>query len=131
MSGLLLDTHIWIWFLSGSPRLPAGLRKALETAPVDCWVSPVSGWEVGMLAARGRIELGLPLRRWISEALSRFPVREAPLTMEVALRSLELKTAHPDPADRLIAATAATYDLVLATVDPRLTRLRGVRTRSR
>jgi PIN domain nuclease of toxin-antitoxin system len=60
MTAFLLDTHIWFWYLIGSARLPAGLRYALDHARDHCWLSPISVWELGMLAARGRIRLDTP-----------------------------------------------------------------------
>lgn len=126
----LLDTHIWIWHVSGSERLPATLRTALDEAAGQLWLSPISVWEVGMLAARGRIELTGGPRRWVEQAQVRFPLAEAALTSEVALRSHEVELEHRDPADRLLAATAIVHDLTLLTVDDRLAAAPGVRTRS-
>lgn len=83
-----------------------------------------------MLAARGRIELTGGPRRWVEQAQVRFPLAEAALTSEVALRSHEVELEHRDPADRLLAATAIVHDLTLLTVDDRLAAAPGVRTRS-
>ena len=55
-------------------------------------------------------------------------MHEAPLNHEVALNSRNIKVAHEDPADRFLAATAAVYDLVLATADERLLAGKGFRT---
>lgn len=131
MTGFLLDTHIWLWYLSGSSRLPPSLMRLIDRSRSDCWLSPISVWETGLLAASGRIIVPAPLRRWIEQALERLPVNEAPLNNEVALVSQEVDLPHPDPADRFIAATARVYDLLLVTVDERLTKAKGIRTRSR
>jgi PIN domain nuclease of toxin-antitoxin system len=84
-----------------------------------------------MLEVRGRISIKRPLRQWIEEALARFPVTEAPLNHEVALKSHEVRLPHPDPADRFLAATSQVYDLLLLTVDERLVRAKGIQTRSK
>lgn len=131
LSGLLLDTHIWWWYLTGSDRLPPGLRRIIEEAPASCWLSPVSIWETGILVSRGRLRIPTNFRAWVTTAMSKFPITDAPLTQEVATVSLELKLPHRDPADRFIAATALVYDLVLVTVDEHLRKARGVPTRSR
>ena len=130
MSGLLLDTHVWFWHLVGSERLPDGLREALDSRPGDCWLSPISIWELGMLAQKGRIQLGSELRTWVSEALKVFPLRIADLNREVALSSLEVRLPHRDPSDRFLAATAQVFDLTLATVDQRLISARWLSTQS-
>jgi PIN domain nuclease of toxin-antitoxin system len=126
----LLDTHIWVWHVSGSDRLPRGLREALDAAVGQLWLSPISVWEVAMLHGRGRLELQGGPRRWVEQALARFPLDEASLTREVALRSHEVTLVHRDPADRLIAATALVHDLTLVSVDERLPAASGLRIRS-
>jgi PIN domain nuclease of toxin-antitoxin system len=117
---LLLDTHIWIWHLAGSERLPSGIKAAILEAAGDCWLSTVSLWELGLLARKGRVELAMDLRSWVDNALHRLPLKEAPLTREVAIKSLEIELPHEDPADHFLAATALVFDLTLATVDRRL-----------
>jgi len=117
----LLDTHIWLWQASASPRLPPSLRDVLEDPPDgELWLSPVSIWELGLLVENGRIELTTGVREWTEEAIGALSLREAPLTREVALVSHELELPHRDPADRFLAATALVYELMLITADQRL-----------
>lgn len=127
----LLDTHIWFWYLTGSSRLSPGLRKEIDSPASDLWYSPISVWELGMLAERQRIRIGGEIRAWIDEALIRLPLQEAPLNREIALLSLGVTLPHRDPADRFLAATAMVYDLILMTVDTRLSKARWLLTRSR
>ena len=129
-AGLLLDTHIWFWYLTGSRRLPTGLRRAIDRSVEPAWLSPISIWELGLLADRGRVRLDVPMRRWTAEAREGFPVQDAPLNDEIALKSLEISLPHRDPADHFLAATALVYHLTLATVDERLTEADWLPTRS-
>jgi PIN domain nuclease of toxin-antitoxin system len=126
----LLDTHIWFWYLLESERLPAGLRSALDEKLGDLWLSPISVWELAMLAKRGRVRLANGSRTWVEEALHRVPVHEASLTREVALASIEIDLPHRDPADRFLAATALVHELTLVTVDVRLSAASWLATRS-
>jgi PIN domain nuclease of toxin-antitoxin system len=119
----LLDTHIWFWYLIGSHRLSDGSRDAIDGAIGRLWLSPISVWELGMLVARGRIEMTVPLRDLVMESHLRLPTEEAAITREVALRCHEIELSHRDPADFLIAACALVYDLTLVTADERLTGL--------
>lgn len=129
MTGLLLDTHIWYWYLSGSERLPTGLKNLLDSSPSrSCWLSPISVWELGLLVRRGRVKMDQDYRRWLATASKHFPLKDASLTREVSLRSLEIDLPHRDPADRFLAATAQTYDLTLLTVDRHLRSAKGFRT---
>jgi PIN domain nuclease of toxin-antitoxin system len=119
---LLLDTHVWRWSLSAPEKLGKRVRAAFTRRGTELWLSPISVWELLVLAERGRIKLAPDPRQWISAALSQTPAHEAPLTHEVAIRSREILPAHDDPADRFLVATALLYDLVLVTADDALIR---------
>ena len=114
---LLLDTHIWLWSLSDPAKLGKRVKSALSAAENELWLSPISVWELLVLAERGRIRLDTEPRKWVAEAIDRTPAEEAALTFEVAIRSREIMSAHADPADRFLVATALVYDLTLVTAD--------------
>lgn len=124
---LLLDTHIWIWLLEGSKRLPPDFLPAISEATA-CWLSPISVWEFGILVRKRKIEIDTDIRSWVDRAMHVFPVREAGMNREIALLANEIDLPHPDPADRILAATALTLGLKLVTVDRRLVSDRGVPT---
>jgi len=86
----------------------------------ELWLSPISVWEVLILAERGRLELDRPPRAWVDHQLGAGPLRDAPLTREVAQTSRDLDLPREDPAGRFIAATATVYGLSLVTADRRL-----------
>lgn len=117
---LLLDTHIWLWSLGEPAKLSRRVKTALTRAANELWISPISVWELLILAERGRVKLDDEPRRWVADALARTPAQEAVLTFEVAVRSREVMLAHPDPADRFLMATALVYDLTLVTADDSL-----------
>ncbi len=126
---LLLDTHIWVWSLQDPERLTGKVALALTDASNELWLSPISVWELLLLAERKRVEIKSPLtaEQWVDEALARVPFNDAPLTRQVALMSREINLEHEDTADRFIAATAAIYDLTLVTSDERLLQGKGYR----
>lgn len=126
----LLDTHIWLWHLGRSDRLPAGLRHVINERGSACWLSPVSIWEAGLMLDGGRFGIDRPFDAWVRDALAALPLRDAPMTREVALAGRDVHLPHRDPADRFLAATAIVYGITLLTVDKRLTRTKGVPTRS-
>jgi PIN domain nuclease of toxin-antitoxin system len=75
-------------------------------------------WEVGVLSAKGRIQLSVPLRDWVDGALSAPGIRFAPLDAAAAAESALLPgELHGDPADRILIATARTQNIPLATRD--------------
>ncbi|MEM9291935.1 MAG: type II toxin-antitoxin system VapC family toxin [Acidobacteriota bacterium] len=127
---LLLDTHIWLWYLLGSERLPPSARELITGASSDLWLSPISVWEASLLVQRRRLHLDRSFDAWLPLALQQLPIRDAPLTREVSRLPYGLPLPHRDPADRFLAATALTYGLTLVTVDQRLQEATWLRTAS-
>lgn len=117
---LLLDTHVWLWSLAAPDKLERKVRSRLQQARDAVWLSPISVWELLVLAERGRLRLDAEPRAWVREALEQAPLQEAVLSHEVALRSREVALPHPDPADRFLVATALVYELTLVTADETL-----------
>lgn len=117
---LLLDTHIWLWYALGNPQLSENLRSLIASDTTELWLSPISIWEVLLLAEKGRIFLQLDVVTWIDQSLKSLAINEAPLNRQIAVLSRQIDLPHQDPADRFIAATAVHYQLQLATVDARL-----------
>ncbi|PZV02948.1 MAG: PIN domain nuclease [Leptolyngbya sp.] len=118
---LLLDTHIWLWYALGDAQLSDNLKVLIPQADTELWVSPISMWEVMILAEKGKITLSDEPAKWIQQSLDTLQVLEAPLTGKIAILSRQINLPHKDPADRFIAATALHYGLPLATVDTHLT----------
>ena len=117
---MLLDTHVWLWFMAGSDDLPASLSERIAAAPQDAYLSPISVWEALMLAHKKRISVAGDPVRFFRAALSEYPFKPLPLTHEIAIKSRELEFVHEDPADRFLAASAIVYGIPIATVDQRL-----------
>lgn len=121
MSALLLDTHIWLWFAEGNAsRLPSASVRKLDDARKEdgLLVSAISVWEIGVLHAKGRVQLSAPLRDWVNNALAPAGISLLPLDAETASESTLLPgEPHGDPADRLLIAAARTKSIILATRD--------------
>jgi PIN domain nuclease of toxin-antitoxin system len=117
---LLLDTHIWLWYLLGNEQLSSNLQKIIASESNQLWLSPISVWEILILAEKGRLELDSEPITWVKKYLRILDIKEARLTYEIVMLSRQLELSHQDPADRFIAATAVYLGLTLATVDRRL-----------
>jgi len=118
--GMLLDTHVWLWYLRGDQHLRARTRRLIDASLEACWLSPITIWETGILLERRKIRVPGGFRVWLERNRRRVPLREAPLNEAVALEVFDLDLAHRDPADRFLAATARVYDLKLLTADRKL-----------
>ncbi|MEK0195553.1 type II toxin-antitoxin system VapC family toxin [Microcoleus anatoxicus] len=116
-----MDTHIWLWYLLGDPRLSRSLQTAIADSNTELWLSPISIWETLILAEKGRISLQPDPVTWVNLALKTLETREAQMNHSIAILSREIALPHQDPADRFISATAIYYGLILATVDNNLT----------
>ena len=125
---LLLDTHIWLWSVGEPRKLARRVLNALESDENELWLSPVSTFELLVAAEKGRVVLDPEPKAWISRALRTLPLKEAPLTHEVALETRKVHLPDRDPVDRLLAATARVFELTLVTAAERLIRAKGLPT---
>jgi len=116
----LLDTHVLLWSLLEPERLSSEVAIQLEDPTHELWLSPISTWEVMLLAEKGRIVLDEAPAQWMEKVLRAIPFHQASLNHEVAIRSRTIVLPHQDPADRFIAASAIVYDLILVTADENL-----------
>jgi PIN domain nuclease of toxin-antitoxin system len=92
-AALLLDTHCWVWMQLGlTGRFsPAGLRAIEKAARLgDLCVSLISAWEVGMLAAKRRLELRVSCAEWIRPALATPGLSLIAFSAEIAIESSRL-----------------------------------------
>jgi PIN domain nuclease of toxin-antitoxin system len=109
---LLLDTHVVLWWQRDDRRLGRAAREAIATADV-VWVSAVSGWEVAIKCALGRLRLDEPFPILIAAD----DFTELPMTLAHAARLQDLPPHHTDPFDRMLAAQALTERTTLVTHD--------------
>lgn len=126
---ILLDTHAWVRWLHpelGQP-LPEPLRDWLEQSDDALAVSVISCLEVAQLVKRGTLALPLPLPEWFDAALAESGVECLPLSPALLHASTALPDLHRDPADRIIIASAQTYDAVLITADSTIQTYPGLR----
>ena len=114
---MLLDTHIWLrWLSPGGNELPAAVLDKLDAAD-DLAVSAVSCWEVAYLAKRGRLVLPFAIEQWLPAALQGSGITCIPLDGVIAASAANLADIHRDPADRFIIATALATQRRLLTLD--------------
>jgi PIN domain nuclease of toxin-antitoxin system len=117
---VLLDTHMWIWWLTPDSPLTARERQAFDRAAEDreLHLAAISLWEAQVLHAKKRVELPVPFPEWISSAAAPSMLTLLPLDVDVVIAADSLPSGfHGDPADRLIVATARAHAMALATHD--------------
>jgi PIN domain nuclease of toxin-antitoxin system len=118
--GLLLDTQVALWALTGHRRLPRKARRLIDAS--DVVVSAASIWEIAIKAAIGKLDAD-PSE--VRSALAPTGFGELPVTGEHAARVSTLPAHHRDPFDRLLVAQSLVEGLVLLTADAQLARYGG------
>jgi PIN domain nuclease of toxin-antitoxin system len=115
---VLLDTCASIWLMNGDP-MSRESREAIRRGQMQgVYVSPITAWEIGILAARGKLQLTLSPEAWFDELLSLDGVRLADLPPKVLFDSSFLPGKAPrDAADRILAATARFHGYSMITRD--------------
>lgn len=122
-AGLVIDTHVWLWLEADPDRLGKPARARIEQAARAgrLWVSVMSVWEIGMLVAKDRIRLSMPVDEWVRQASATPGMQMLGVIPEIALESTRLPDApHGDPVDRLLIASARVHNLTLVTADEKI-----------
>lgn len=114
---IVLDTHIWLWWVNGDAASLGEKRKEMIGAADVAAVSAISCFEVAWLEAHARIELSFDRNDWFEKALQGSGITLLPITPEIAGRAVDLPEHHTDPQDRLIIATALPHEAQLMSSD--------------
>ena len=127
---IVVDTHVWIWWILDTERLSDAQRRVMEDNEDDSiGVSAISCWEIAKLCEYRRLELPVELTEWFAAALSYPGVSLLGITPEVAVESTRLPGGfHRDPADQIIVATARVHACDLVTSDEKIVKYPHVRT---
>jgi PIN domain nuclease of toxin-antitoxin system len=120
MRRLLLDTHVALWWLTGSPRLNGAAQTLI--AESECHLSAVSVWEVAIKFKLGKLEVRPAT---LLDSCRNAHIRLLPITPEQAAATVELPLLHGDPFDRLLITQARLEHLRLLTVDQRVAEYGG------
>lgn len=111
---LLLDTHVVLWWIYGTPSLPEPVAARIADPGELVVVSAASIWEAAIKAALGKLR--------VPEALGDVVIDEGfeplPITFDHAERAGDLPAHHRDPFDRMLVAQALVEGLTIVTHDP-------------
>lgn len=119
---LLLDTHIFLWAVAGSPLLKSPTRRVIEAAD-EVYVSAASLWEVAIKVRLGKLDVD---PQALLAAIEPSGFQELPVRAVHAVGVAQLAPHHNDPFDRLLIAQAIAEPLRLLTVDAMLAKYSDV-----
>lgn len=116
---ILLDTHIWVWWVNDPDRLKPALLQQLDSMPPsNVFVSAISCWEVAKLVEKQRLRLPESLTDWFDKAINRTGLTIIDLEIPIVVDACNLPGSfHNDPADQLIVATSRVKNIPLLTED--------------
>ena len=119
---LLLDTHMFLWFLSEESRMPEETREAIASRENSVLVSAASVWEIAIKASIGRLKIARTDVMKLPYLIEASGLAELPVLARHAAAVSALPMHHRDPFDRLLIAQARAESLTLATIDPAIRR---------
>lgn len=114
---LLLDTHVALWAIADSPKLPKKAREMIESPRTSIWISAATIWEIAIKHSLGRGDMPVSSQdalRYFQESGYRF----LPIEPEHAAAVEDLAAHHADPFDRILVAQAIVEPMRLMTHDP-------------
>ena len=120
---IVLDTHVWVWWVSNPELLTKKAKKAIDAAMKDgeILISSISAWEVALLVAKRRLQLTMDVADWIAKSEVLPFVQFIPVNNHIAIKAVNLpQPLHPDPADRIIIATALVAGGSVVTKDSKI-----------
>ena len=113
----LLDTHIFLWFISGDARLQDDWRDQVRDASNDVYLSAVSLWEITVKHTLGKLPLPQPPESYIPTQRVRHQIDSLSLDEASVAHLAALPEAHRDPFDRMLVCQAIEHGLTIITVD--------------
>lgn len=110
---LLLDTHIFLWYLAASRKLTKSVLTRIEMADL-VYISAASIWEAGIKIKQGRLEANIDD---LYEGIVSSGFVELPISAKHSVMAANLPEHHRDPFDRMLIAQAMSEPLKLLTAD--------------
>jgi len=118
---IILDTHIWIWWVDENPKLSSKNREIIQNQQANgLGISIISCWEIAKLVEKNRLDLATSLEEWLQISVNYHQIQVLDLTLPIILESTRLSGFHADPSDQIIVATAKINGLSLITQDEKI-----------
>lgn len=114
---LLLDTHIFLWFISGDKRLSDGFRESIRDPENEIYLSAVSLWEAIIKHQLGRLSLPQPPETYLPTQREQHQISSLSLDEASVSQLAKLPPIHRDPFDRMLICQAIEHGLTIVTVD--------------
>ncbi|HEY7328363.1 MAG TPA: type II toxin-antitoxin system VapC family toxin [Gemmataceae bacterium] len=114
---LLLDTHVFLWYVLDDPQLPPAYRAAIRDITNKAYLSAASIWEMVLKHGKGKIAFPEPPATYMPKQRMAHQIDSLPIIEEVLSDLAALPNLHRDPFDRILMSQALHHGLMLVTVD--------------
>ena len=114
---LLIDTHVFLWYITADPRLPAPFLDAIREPTNEVYLSVASIWEAVIKHGSGKLPLPGPPAEYLPQQRDAHGIATLPIDEGAMTHLAGLPALHRDPFDRLLIAQALQHGLTIATVD--------------
>ncbi|PZV12323.1 MAG: PIN domain nuclease [Leptolyngbya sp.] len=114
---ILLDTHIFLWFISGDTQLSEDVRDAIRDPDNEVYLSTISVWEAIVKYQLGKLPLPEQPETYLPKQRDRHQIASLALDESSVVQLAKLPALHRDPFDRMLICQALQNDLTIATVD--------------
>ena len=114
---ILLDTHIFLWFISGDPRLSISTRELIQDSDNEVYLSVVSVWESIIKYQLGKLPLPESPEIYLPKQRNSHQITSLPIDENSVAQLIDLPLLHRDPFDRMLICQALQHQLTIATVD--------------
>jgi len=115
---MLLDTQVFLWWITDDPKLPAHVRKIIADGENELLLSSASCWEIAIKSQIGSLKLPAKTDVFIAEQMALNAIQSLPVQASHALNVFNLPQHHRDPFDRMIISQAQLEGLPVLTSDP-------------
>jgi PIN domain nuclease of toxin-antitoxin system len=120
VTGILLDTHVFLWLQTEPERVSAAVLGRMADPTTEAFLSAASAWEIAIKHASGRLPLPVAPAEYVPARMQLTGLVPLPVTHAHAMAAGALPRLHADPFDRMLVAQAQIEGLTLATADPSL-----------
>ena len=114
---ILLDTHVFLWYISADPKLPPAFRAAIQDSANEIFLSAASVWEAVIKSQLGKLPLPAPPADYLPQQREAHGITALSIDEGAMSALASLPQIHRDPFDRLLVAQAIQHGLTIATVD--------------
>jgi PIN domain nuclease of toxin-antitoxin system len=114
---LLIDTHIFLWYISADSKLPVSFLAAIREPANEIYLSVASIWEAVIKHRLGKLPLPAPPAEYLPQQRNAHGIATLPVDEGAIIHLAGLPALHRDPFDRLLIAQALQHGLTIVTAD--------------